>query len=66
MFRSSLALSLLTAMFAADVTPVSATTPSRSNSSPMQAQNVPVEEPSEDQRIVTEARRSLGGELRNL
>ncbi len=66
MFRSSLALSLLTAMFAADASPTSAAPQTHSGSTPSQALNVPAEEASEDQKIVNEARRSLGRELRNL
>ncbi|WP_372724544.1 hypothetical protein [Novipirellula sp.] len=66
MFRSSLALSLLTAMFATDVSPVSASRQTNSSSTPSQAQSTPAEVPSEDQKIVNEARQCLGRELRNL
>ncbi|TWU20576.1 hypothetical protein Pla52o_44540 [Novipirellula galeiformis] len=66
MFRSSLVLSLLTAMFAADVSPVSASPHANSGSTPMQTQSTPAEEPSEEKKIVNDARRSLGRELRNL
>ncbi len=66
MFRSSLVLSLLTAMFAADVSPVSASPQANSGSTPMHTQSTPAEEPSEEKKIVNDARRSLGRELRNL
>jgi hypothetical protein len=64
MFRPSLLLTIMTAMFAAETTTVSASQATRIGTTV--AQNVNIEEMSEDQRTVAEARRTLGNELSKL
>ncbi|WP_404309174.1 hypothetical protein [Neorhodopirellula lusitana] len=64
MFRPSFALSLVTALFAVDASAHSQSKSSHTIQS--RSQSVGSVEPNENQRIVMDARRELGNQLRSL
>ncbi len=66
MIKPSLWLSLLTAILAADLSTSTSTTSGANRNSTCQSSPVTNEDPTEEQQINDEARRSLGNELLRL